>query len=99
MLVTANTNLGALIAQLEQPLQNLSTIISNLNLQVQANTNFVTTLHALVAHTDDLIQGLKRHWLFRGAFREKPTNPPSAKPTTTQSRDSKGATRMQQLTR
>lgn len=99
MLVTANTNLGALIAQLEQPLQNLSTIISNLNLQVQANTNFVTTLHALVAHTDDLIQGLKRHWLFRGAFKEKPTNPPPAKPTTPQSRDSKGATRMQQLTR
>ncbi len=81
MLVAANTNLGALIAELDRPLNNLSTIISNLNVQVQANTNFVTTLHGLLMNTDDLIQGLKRHWLFRGAFKEKPTNAPPAKTT------------------
>lgn len=99
MLLSANTNLGALIAQLEEPLENLSTIISNLNLQVQANTNFVTTLHALVAHTDELIQGLKRHWLFRGAFKERPTNPPPPKPTPAEAHGAKGATRLQQWTR
>lgn len=99
MLVTANTNLGALIAQLDQPLNNLATIISNLNLQVQANTNFVTTLHDLVAHTDELIQGLKRHWLFRGAFKEKPTNAPPAKSTRPQSPGDKGAFRMQDWSR
>ncbi|MCX8109338.1 MAG: hypothetical protein N3G20_11105, partial [Verrucomicrobiae bacterium] len=75
--------------------QNLSAIISNLNLQVQANTNFVTTLHALVAHTDELIQGLKRHWLFRSAFREKPTNVPPPAPLPARVRDAKGATKIQ----
>lgn len=81
MLVAANTNLTFLVTQLDPPLQNLSTVISNLNVQVQSNTNFVTTLHGLLAHSDELIQGLKRHWLFRGAFKEKPTNaPPKAPP-------------------
>jgi ABC-type transporter Mla subunit MlaD len=80
MLLTANTNFAALIGQLQQPLQNLSTIISNLNLQVHANTNFVTTLHDLLADTDSLIEGLKRHWLFRGAFKPTATNTPPAKP-------------------
>ncbi len=71
LLTSANTNVAAMVAQLDVPLRQLSTIVSNLNLQVTANTNFVTTLHALLADTDDLIQGLKRHWLFRGAFKEK----------------------------
>lgn len=80
MLTAANTNLTYLVTQLNPPLQNLSTVISNLNSQVQANTNFVSTLQGLLAHTDDLIQGLKRHWLFRGAFKEKPTNAPAKAP-------------------
>ena len=83
MLAAANTNLTQLVTQLNPPLQNLATIVSNLNSQVQMNTNFVTTLHDLLAHSDQLIQGLKRHWLFRSAFKEKPTNnaaKPPAKP-------------------
>jgi hypothetical protein len=80
MMVTVNTNLVQLTAQLDAPLANLSTIISNLNSQVQANTNFVTTLNDLLLHTDELIQGFKRHWFLRGAFKTKPTNAPSAKP-------------------
>lgn len=76
MLTAANTNLTFLVTQLQPPLHNLSTVISNLNSQVQANTNFVATLQALLVHTDELIQGFKRHWLMRSAFKEKPTNAP-----------------------
>jgi hypothetical protein len=79
-LAAANTNLGAVVAQLNQPLQSLATVISNLNTQVQANTNFVGQLSALVVHLDDLIQGFKRHWLLRSAFKQKPTNAPPPKP-------------------
>jgi len=75
LLAAANTNLVFLASRLDPPLQNLSLIISNLNTQVEMNTNFVSTLHELLANTDDLIQGLKRHWLFRGAFK---TNAPAA---------------------
>lgn len=80
MMVVVNTNLVELTAQLDAPLANLSTIISNLNTQVQANTNFVGTLNSLLLHTDELIQGFKRHWFLRGAFKTKPTNAPPAKP-------------------
>lgn len=79
LLTSANTNVVALVAQLDAPLQQLATIISNLNLQVTANTNFVTTLNDLLLHTDELIQGFKRHWFLRGAFKERPA--PAPKPT------------------
>ncbi|MBK9138965.1 MAG: MCE family protein [Verrucomicrobia bacterium] len=90
VLVAVNTNLVQLTAQLDAPLANLSTIISNLNTQVQANTNFVSTLNSLLLHTDELIQGFKRHWLLRGAFKTKPTNAPPAK-TVTPRQSPKGA--------
>jgi hypothetical protein len=80
LLVTVNTNLVQLTAQLDAPLAGLATIISNLNTQVQANTNFVTTLNDLLRHTDELIEGFKRHWFLRGAFKTKPTNSPPGKP-------------------
>lgn len=78
MLTMANTNVAAMVAALQPPLGQLSTIISNLNLQVTANTNFVTTLNKLLADTDDMVQGMKRHWLFRGAFKEKPVPRPKS---------------------
>lgn len=74
LMAAANTNLVFLASRLDPPLQSLSLIISNLNAQVQVNTNFVSTLHSLLEHTDGLIEGLKRHWLFRGAFK---TNTPA----------------------
>ena len=77
MMAAASSNLTVLVTQLEPPLQSLSSIISNLNNQVQANTNFVATVSDLLIHTDELIQGFKRHWFLRGAFKETPTNPPS----------------------
>ena len=79
LLTSASTNVAAMVAQLDAPLRELSTIISNLNLQVTANTNFVTTLNGLLTHSDELIQGFKRHWFLRGAFKE--TTPPKPRPT------------------
>ena len=85
MMAGANSNLIAMVAQLQPPLASLSGIISNLNLQVQANTNFVGTVSQLLVHTDELIQGFKRHWFLRGAFRAPVTNAPpkAARPSTT----------------
>ncbi len=79
-LTAANTNLGRVVAELNGPLRDLGLIISNLNHQVQANTNLVTTVHTLLADVDDFVQGLKRHWLFRSAFRTKSTNAPPPRP-------------------
>lgn len=91
MLAAANTNLTLLMTQMQPPLQSLSIIISNLNTQVEANTNFVGTLQALLLHTDELIQGFKRHWLLRSAFKSKPTNAPPRAPSGKAYRTPKGA--------
>ena len=79
MMLAANSNLALLVNQLQPSLGSMATMMSNANLQVQANTNFVTTLSSLLHDTDTLIEGLKRHWLFRSAFKEKPTNAPPKK--------------------
>jgi hypothetical protein len=62
------TNLNANLVSLNNTLQNLAAITSNLNKQVQSNNTVLTRVSTLVADTDNLVQGLKRHWLLRGVF-------------------------------
>ena len=77
--VHTDTNLTALVENLARSLDHLADITSNLNAQVQANTNILGSISSAVVDADDLVQGLKRHWLLRSAFRGKTTNaPPSA---------------------
>jgi len=73
LLVNTDTNFGALLI-------NLANITSNLNAQVQANTNLLGGISKAVTDADNLVQGLKRHWLLRSAFKTKATNAPPAKP-------------------
>lgn len=77
--VHTDTNLTALVENLARSLDNLADITSNLNAQVQANTNILGSISEAVVDADDLVQGLKRHWLLRSAFKEKKT-PQSARP-------------------
>ncbi len=70
----ANTNLE----DLNLSLLNLANLTSNLNQQVQMNTNILGGISQAVRDADDLVQGLKRHWLLRSAFKTKQTNAPSA---------------------
>lgn len=71
LLANTDTNVTAILV-------HLSDITSNLNVQVQANTNMLSSISKIVVDTDDFIQGLKRHWLFRSAFKTKDTNAPAA---------------------
>jgi ABC-type transporter Mla subunit MlaD len=64
LLTNTDTNLTALLI-------NLSDITSNLNAQVQANTNMLGGISKTVMDADDLVQGLKRHWLLRSAFKNE----------------------------
>ena len=77
-LANADTNLTALVENLGRSLDNLADLTSNLNSQVQVNTNVVSQLSRAIVDADDLVQGLKRHWLLRSAFRSKSTNAPPA---------------------
>ena len=79
-LVSVNTNLNTVIQDIGRSLDNLADLTSNLNHQVQQNTNILSNVSKAVVDTDDLVQGLKRHWLFRSAFKHKATNAPPEKP-------------------
>lgn len=76
-----NEQLTELATSLDKTLINLANITSNLNRQVQSNDQILTRISQSIVDTDDLIQGLKRHWFLRGAFQPKPaaTNTPPAK--------------------
>jgi ABC-type transporter Mla subunit MlaD len=78
-LAGANSNLTSLVGNLNRSLDNLAGITSNLNRQVDANTNLVTAVSDTIQHADQFLQGLKRHWLLRSAFRAPKTNAPPAK--------------------
>lgn len=79
-LESANTNLAFLAANFSRSLDNLAGITSNLNSQVDANTNILTAISDTIIHADQFIQGLKHHWLFRSAFKTPRTNAPPATP-------------------
>jgi hypothetical protein len=76
-LAHADTNLTMLALKLDQSLMNLASLTSNLNAQVERNTNLLTTISSAIANTDQLVQGLKHHWLLRSAFKEKPPAKPA----------------------
>lgn len=71
-IANTDTNLSLLFENLAESLDNLAGITSNLNAQVQANTNMLGSISQAVVDADDLVQGLKRHWLLRSAFKKKP---------------------------
>jgi ABC-type transporter Mla subunit MlaD len=70
-LTGANTNLPLIAEDLGRMIENLASMTSNLNAQVQANSNILGSISQAVTDTDDLVQGLKRHWLLRSAFKKK----------------------------
>jgi hypothetical protein len=70
-LAHADTNFTMLALNLYRSLGNLANLTSNLNMQVEANTNILSEISSAIVHTDGLVQGLKRHWLLRSAFKEK----------------------------
>ena len=76
----ALTNVNALLANTDTNLTailiNLSGITSNLNAQVQANSNMLSGISKTVEDADTFVQGLKHHWLLRSAFKTKETNSP-----------------------
>jgi ABC-type transporter Mla subunit MlaD len=66
----------AALTRLEQALGNLAAMTGNLNAQVQANDHILEDVSRLIVETDELVNGLKRHWLLRSAFPATAPAPP-----------------------
>ena len=70
-LTNVNALLGHTDTNVAALLINLANITSNLNAQVQANSNILSSVSKIVVDTDDFVQGLKRHWLLRSALKSE----------------------------
>jgi len=77
---SVSNNLTLLLENLSRSLDNLADLTSNLNHQVEINTNMLTEISQTIVHADEFVQGLKHHWLLRSAFKTKNTNAPAAIP-------------------
>jgi len=77
------TDLDTNLILLSATLDHLAGITSNLNAQVQANTNMLGGIAQAVADTDSFVQGLKHHWLFRSAFKNESKSQTNAAPDLT----------------
>ena len=56
------------LARLSRTLEETQAVAGSLRGQLEANRHVLGDVSDLVRDTDDLVQGLKRHWLLRGAF-------------------------------
>jgi ABC-type transporter Mla subunit MlaD len=71
LLADTDTNLDRITRQTGLTLDNVADITSNLNAQVQADSNMLFGISTMVSDSDDFVQGLKRHWLLRCAFKKE----------------------------
>jgi ABC-type transporter Mla subunit MlaD len=74
LLRTSEQQLQEITRRIALALDNVTMITSNLSAQVNANSMVLGEVSSLVVTADDLLQGLKRHWLLRSAFPAS-TNP------------------------
>jgi len=68
VITNVNTQIPEITANLNKILLNVSLITSNLNDQVQDNDSIIGNVNDLLIETEDLLRGLKRHWLLKSAF-------------------------------
>ncbi len=80
--VAANTNLAGVMQNLNRSLDNVADLTSNLNQQVEVNSNILSSISGTVTHADQFVEGLKRFWLFKHLFKgeEKKAPPPRSGP-------------------
>ncbi len=71
LLTHTDTNLNTLVFSVGETLDHIADITSNLNVQVQSNPNLLYGISKMVVDSDTLVQGLKRHWLLRSAFKKE----------------------------
>lgn len=65
-----DANLADLMDKVGLSIMNLAGITSNLNVQVNSNTNILSEVSTAIRHTDDFVQGMKKFWLLRGTFKK-----------------------------
>lgn len=65
---TSEAQLLDLTRRIGMTLDSVALVTSNLSSQVNANSLMLGEISSLVVNADDMVQGLKGHWLLRSAF-------------------------------
>lgn len=78
LLTNSDSQITTVATGLDDVIENLAKLTGNLHAQVKSNSNIVSEVSRLIVDTDDMVQGLKRHWLLRSAFKKKPAAEPKA---------------------
>lgn len=84
LLTNANELVGNLNTNVTATLVNLATITSNLNVQVQANSNMLGSIAKTIHDYDTFVQGLKHFWLLRHLYKHDTNAPSSETPSQSQ---------------
>jgi ABC-type transporter Mla subunit MlaD len=83
LVANANVFVTNLDVNVGATLENLANITSNLNVQVEANSNMLGGMAKTIHDYDTFVQGLKRSWLLRHLYKkENKENSKSAEPPT-----------------
>ncbi|HTH47764.1 MAG TPA: MlaD family protein [Candidatus Limnocylindria bacterium] len=92
-LAAVRTNLPVTLTNLNQRMADLGPLLTNLTTGTarlgplmtnvddalgNVKSNTVPRVNSLLETLDSFVEGMKRHWLFRGAFKTVPTNAPPA---------------------
>lgn len=75
-MASADSELRTLSASLLLSLDQLSGLTSNLHVQVRSNTNLLSDIASAVRNADEFVQGMRKHWLLRSAFKGSTNAPP-----------------------
>ncbi len=90
-LASVHTNLPGTLSNLNLRMTDLGPVLTNLNAGTarlvplmtnlddtmgSVRSNTVPRVNSLLETLDSFVAGMKRHWLFRGAFKTAPTNAP-----------------------
>lgn len=81
-LITLRTDVNNIVTNIVPSLMNLASVTSNLNQQVQSNTNILSEISTLIQGTHSMMEGLKTHWFLKSAFKadKKEAKQPKVKP-------------------
>ncbi|HTR42434.1 MAG TPA: MlaD family protein [Pseudomonadales bacterium] len=74
LLTNANSFVVNLNTNVTATLENLADISSNLDMQVQNDTNMLEGISKMITDYDAFVLGLEHHWLLRSAFKKTNTN-------------------------
>ena len=72
----SDAHMALLVSNLNLSLVSVAGLTSNLHAQVEVNSNLVSSVNRAIIDADDMVQGLKRHWLLRSAFKTNRPAPP-----------------------